>query len=530
MQRSHLRDVAEFHAAELGLPLVKGVRTHAVFAAEVLGRYAGIVLFYDRNDLSVAESGLSHTVSFERLCLGNRLIRWDTFEGSDHAERVAEQLYSAIGEGTEDEDLLELVRFLKREIHSDYRLAKYVAKGIAFHYGNMPQIIRSRIEELFRRRQLRYLCCTSTLLQGMNLPAKNIFLEDPRKGRGSQMKAGDFWNLAGRAGRLAKEFEGNVFCVFGKPWQVDVSSDRMSSIDSAFHVAVNKRTAEFSHAVVDPPESAEAKEYSWAEQAYAKVFADYVATGKLLSETSAERADEFKAIDEYTSSFKRTLPDELYVNNFYLHPGRLEALAKVFRTSGTLRSLVPVKPGTTKSYEVLVSIFGIIEDIFVKSGYQRCRYYAFLANNWMQGISLCDLIANAVNYNAIDGEEAVNHLIRDIFETIEKQLRFVYVKYMRLYNDVLRAVLTERGDVLRAEKLLPIHLFLEYGAATQTLINLMSIGLSRTSAIHFAKEASLRDDLSTRACQATIDRVNLDYSTLSDICKREIFHLRRMPR
>lgn len=153
------------------------------------------------------------------------------------ADKIAMEIAEQIPQEIDDQDLSELASFLRHEIHPQYRLATLVRKGIAFHYGNIPQIIRGRIEELLQERKIRFVCCTSTLLQGMNLPAKNIFVEDPKKGRGSAMKKGDFWNLVGRAGRLAKEFHGNVFCIFGKEWDNDVTSDRLVPIESAFEVA-----------------------------------------------------------------------------------------------------------------------------------------------------------------------------------------------------------------------------------------------------------------------------------------------------
>jgi hypothetical protein len=110
---------------------------------------------------------------------------------------------------------------------------------------------------------------------------------------------------------------------------------------------------------------------------------------------------------------------------------------------------------------------------------------------------------------------------------MEKELRYTYVKYMRLYTDVLRAVLVERGMTSEAEKLLPIHLFLEYGAANQTLINLMATGLSRTSALLFKSAHKLRDDLTPSECQGYLDRVNIDRTELPAICKAEIRRLRR---
>ncbi len=175
------------------------------------------------------------------------------------ADRVALEIADEIHEEIDDPELTDLATFLRQEIHPHYLLASLVRKGVAFHYGNIPQIIRGRLEELLRDRKLRFVCCTSTLLQGINLPAKNIFVEDPKKGRGSKMEKGDFWNLVGRAGRLSKEFCGNVFCIFGKKWDSDVTSDRLALIESAFEVAVNERTAELLQVVKELPESSESR-------------------------------------------------------------------------------------------------------------------------------------------------------------------------------------------------------------------------------------------------------------------------------
>jgi hypothetical protein len=78
-----------------------------------------------------------------------------------------------------------------------------------------------------------------------------------------------------------------------------------------------------------------------------------------------------------------------------------------------------------------------------------------------------------------------------------------------------------------AEKLLPIHLFLEYGAANQTLINLMPQDLSHSSALLFKSAHRLRDDLTTAERQGYLDRVNIERTELPAICKAEIRRLRR---
>ena len=97
-------------------------------------------------------------------------------------------------------------------IHPDYYLASIIKKGVAYHFGNMPQLIRNLIEDLYKNGDIKYIFCTSTLLEGVNMPTQNLFILDNKKHR-SELKSIDFWNLAGRAGRMSRELQGNVFCI-----------------------------------------------------------------------------------------------------------------------------------------------------------------------------------------------------------------------------------------------------------------------------------------------------------------------------
>lgn len=54
-----------------------------------------------------------------------------------------------------------------------------------------------------------------------NLPARNIFILAPRKGNDNPMLGPDFWNLAGRAGRLLETFNGNIWCIDPRTWETN---------------------------------------------------------------------------------------------------------------------------------------------------------------------------------------------------------------------------------------------------------------------------------------------------------------------
>jgi hypothetical protein len=445
------------------------------------------------------------------------------------ADKVASDLAQAVEADSDDAELRDLASFLRQEIHPQYRLAELVTKRVAFHYGNIPQIIRGRIEELLRERRIQFVCCTSTLLQGMNLPAKNIFIEAPKKGRGSSMGRGDFWNLVGRAGRLAKEFHGNVFCIFGKEWDSDVTNAGLVEIESAFEVAIKERTSELLQVVKEPPKSSESRELAWAEQTYARIYADFISSGTKLGDRADQNTkDRFDQIDVLSSQFRKTLPDEVFLTNYYVHPARLELLAGFFRNQPVLDVWLPIYPWTRNSYYRLLDIFRVIEETLIHSENESYKYHAFLATEWMKGSSLRELVSNKIEFGKVGKDPAkINAAIRELFDDLENQLRYKYVKYSRIYHDVLRSILLERGLEKEAESLLPLHLFLEYGAANQTLIALMSVGLSRTSALLFKSYLSLRDNLNPSQCQGYLESVNIARSNLPELCKSEINRLRR---
>jgi hypothetical protein len=80
-------------------------------------------------------------------------------------------------------ELEELSRFIKDHVHPKYSLADTVQKGVGFHYGYIPSLVRKEIERAFDIGSLRFIVCTTTLLKGVNLPARNIFMTRPKVGK-----------------------------------------------------------------------------------------------------------------------------------------------------------------------------------------------------------------------------------------------------------------------------------------------------------------------------------------------------------
>ncbi len=110
----------------------------------------------------------------------------------------------------DDPELKELANDVRSKIHTDYFLADLLEQGVAYHIGYLPSSIRMQIEKLFKAEKITAMFCTSTLVEGVNLPADNLFITSYYSGR-ARMSEVDFRNLIGRVGRIQFNLSGNVF-------------------------------------------------------------------------------------------------------------------------------------------------------------------------------------------------------------------------------------------------------------------------------------------------------------------------------
>lgn len=93
-------------------------------------------------------------------------------------------------------------------IDADYVLIDVIRSGVLFHHGQIPDVLRQYVENLFREdhtTERRYLVTTSTLLEGVNTPADTLVLMTPGKG-GGYLPRSSFRNLVGRVARFSQIF------------------------------------------------------------------------------------------------------------------------------------------------------------------------------------------------------------------------------------------------------------------------------------------------------------------------------------
>lgn len=81
--------------------------------------------------------------------------------------------------------------------------------GIFSHHGNIPHGIRIAVEYAMRENKIKFVICTSTLAQGVNLPIRYLIIPSYYQA-GENIKNRDFHNLIGRVGRAGMHTEGSI--------------------------------------------------------------------------------------------------------------------------------------------------------------------------------------------------------------------------------------------------------------------------------------------------------------------------------
>lgn len=451
--------------------------------------------------------------------------------GAAEAIDIALKLADLIEEEVEDPEVVDLVSFVRTHVHKRYALVDTLPKGVAFHYGMMPHLIRAQVEDLLKRKKIQFVVCTSTLLQGVNLAAKNIFLLRPRKGKLRPMESADFWNLAGRAGRLRDTFSGTIWCLEPDDWESKpLEGERLSEITSSFRSSLaDADVQEALIAVIDDSELLPMVRQSVrVEQLFGKVFAEYTCNELEVANSPYAREEDKDRLATIDSKCRQVLdrlavPRDVCQRNSGISPVNLDELWQRFAKTPRIEDMVPVNPNRSGALDSMRLIFRLIDDIFIRSGNQSWRYYVTLAYMWIRGRTLKTLIENHLSYNKVPAKrKETNEAIRKFLESLEQEVRFRYVKYLKAYVDTLSSFLSDRKRDDLKEAIAPLHLYIEFGASHRVLLTLMSLGLSRTTSILIRPVVTREEDIARSDCWNRLGALNLKVLDIPNVCKAEI--------
>ena len=104
--------------------------------------------------------------------------------------------------GLSSADLTHIQRFLVDEMGQDFPLTSLLEYRIGVHHSGLSEDTRTLVEWLAEQSKLRALVATTTIAQGVNFPVSGVVFASHQYPYGQDMPPEDFWNIAGRAGRV----------------------------------------------------------------------------------------------------------------------------------------------------------------------------------------------------------------------------------------------------------------------------------------------------------------------------------------
>lgn len=429
-----------------------------------------------------------------------------------------------------------LIAFAESYIHRDYYLVESLKRGVAFHHGKMPQEVRERVEACFAALDspLQYIFCTSTLLEGVNLPAKNIFVLTDQSGTHGFSRI-DFENLVGRAGRLRFDFSGNVICIRDKEtrWVTktrDLIGNREPYKASSFIVELpGKRKKEYTYIAQALTGSPITGSHSADALRNIQQYASIVTLHQLDGNSSPLRDNFLEKVEGGRDVLKRAgsaveIPLDILRKVPDIRVVRQNAVRSEILELGDGAALIPVgadlndvqtfQTALAKLYRVYAwdveeskGNDPLIHSSTVKNGTvdSRLWYWAILMRNWVRGDPLSRVVGEAISYHrqqkqityrsfaksngyvteAFDVKSSfhINLVIEDTFKALEHGLRFRILRYVQNYSDIYSQ--TYGGAVSSG---LDVAALLEYGTTDRRVIELQDVGFTRSTAIALMRD------------------------------------------
>ena len=424
-----------------------------------------------------------------------------------------------------DLELQQLAEDIRNEVHSYYYLADIITKGVAYHMGYLPATIRVRIELLYKKGSIKTLFCTSTLLEGVNLPADNLFITSHKNG--GDMGPVDFRNLMGRVGRIEFNLYGNVFLVAIK-WRTnkekflsllkeEIEPQKLSLVTALSDEQKEKivRTLESGNTELLKEPDQSPNEYSLIRKFSNILLKDIV--NERQSRVRKEFAEylkpevEKKIVDRFRDT-ENPMDEDIT-----LSVDQTEKLQDRIRAGLHYPSIhIGGKANYTELYNFLVELCEIFKwETYEMDtlGYRnkesndltRLKHYAFVLNQWVSGMPIERMVADQIvqneEINRLHEEdpirnkkqalvkyrghyvvfektpEHVNALIGNMLEDIEDIILFRISNYFLRFSKEYRAVHLD-------EAFMDWYEFVEYGSTDPTAIWIQRNGFTREAATY----------------------------------------------
>lgn len=391
--------------------------------------------------------------------------------GRERAVDLARQ-YAASLPYLNDQKLDALAKEVEDEIHGSYYLADLIKKGVAYHVGYLPLHIRTTIEENYRNKNIKTIFCTSTLIEGVNLPADNLFILSYRNGQ-PNMSPVEFRNLIGRVGRIEYNLYGNVFIIRHSESQSEKKIKELLEKDipeQKISITTGLNESEKKYIVSQLKNGS--TEFTQLQDQNNESYDLMRKVGLILVRdiTKDRNSVVKKSFNDYLDSDSITLIKHNFLNTNDDKPKPDDDINVSLDQTQNL--IVAIKGGLTYpalkngkvDYNDLLSFLNQLSRIFRWDMYEkdtvgsnRLRYYAVLLTQWMDGYGLSQIMQQAIDWNKnnfgsvkIHGQlvpynnsqDHQNIVIGDALGIIENVILFSIANYFLRFSTEYKKLIT----------------------------------------------------------------------------------------
>ncbi|MFK4841244.1 DEAD/DEAH box helicase [Lactococcus petauri] len=419
----------------------------------------------------------------------------------------------------DDKELEALAKEIKTDVHNDYYLAELIEKGVAYHVGYLPANIRLQIEELYKKEKIRTVFCTSTLVEGVNLPADNLFITSYKNGRPA-MNEVEFKNLIGRVGRIEYNLYGNVYLVrlnendkkekFEELLENDVPTQKLSIVSELNNNQKKKIVDTLLTGSVEfkkHPKKQTADEYDLMRK-FALILLKDITEGKtslVKDEFSKQLTSEIEIKIKSAFEDRKSILDN-DINISIDQTGNLQAaIANGLKYPKIVQNKIDYDE-VLLFLEKLCKIFkweiyerSTLGHVSKKSQYRHAllRWYAVILNQWIQGNGLSFIVSEAITFKEEHPKSGVkigqdivpydfskkhkNIVIGETLSVIDTVILFSISNYfLRFSTEYKKFHKVEEFDNDWYE-------YVEYGTTNKLTILLQKNGFSRESSTFIKK-------------------------------------------
>ncbi|MCY6483250.1 DEAD/DEAH box helicase [Clostridium aestuarii] len=438
---------------------------------------------------------------------------------------VCEKIFNSGNYDDSNIDVLnEFADFIEYSISKKYLLSKYIRKGIVYHYGKLPPFIRGGIEELAAQGYFKIIACTSTLLQGINLPAQNIYVYNPVKGRGKKKKDLsnlEFWNLAGRAGRMGYDFCGNIILIQNKEWndinkyddksnEVQFISDQYKEIDKLKKIILHSECNDIENTedVEDIEDGEDIDDIDDNDG-----INDYIVSSTIIDRINHQKLINHQVENESYNNLEDMVdkiiqgfepPKELLIRLVGMRYSNINKLWLYLKSNDSTieKFLLPHPFNVDKKtfLKVYTEVIDIInkylmnENLYNQYDKDKLKFmsYSWITENKLKFILLYKVLKNSSNkeYNNKEISKEVEKQVR----YLNGNIRYKLVKGFYAYGEILKEYLKITGREKLAHKIINIPMYLEIGACKNSTVELVSLGMNREFAIEVVEKFKITEN------------------------------------